>query len=117
MVYDKGPCDKCGKEVAPKNNAVYWAIAYHALRRGDDAMHALEDFIENPANRGLYNPRHLIKTESCEGSPSRASMALEGKISYDDGKKLSKSEWKPMKKKKNAEYAKKAYEIIQELVG
>jgi hypothetical protein len=49
-------CDKCHKPVLPSNDATFLdAIYYH-----------------EPAFVLISYPRHLLPTEDCEGSPSRA---------------------------------------------
>ena len=55
------PCDKCGLEVTPDNNAVR-------------VVAVLED---NPIVVYEHQPRHFLPTEHCEGSPSRAQY-IEG---------------------------------------
>lgn len=111
---DEGHCDKCGKEVDPGNNAVYWHVAYGALQQGEDPVEALKAFAANPLNILGYTPRHLEAIAGCEGSPSRASMALEGMFSYENGARLPREQWKPLSKSEAA-HAKLAYEIIKQI--
>jgi len=54
-------CDKCGKEVDPKNDATI----IEAVASG------------NPVSIVFSHARHFLPTESCEGSPSR-SQYIEG---------------------------------------
>lgn len=56
----KAVCDKCGKEVPENNDAtIFWS------------------FVLRDPTLCLNLPRHLLPTEHCEGSPSRAQY-LEG---------------------------------------
>lgn len=56
-------CDKCGKPVPIKNDAVF-----------------LQMRVTNDLSLITAQPRHLLPTEDCEGSPSRAQY-LEGQPS------------------------------------
>lgn len=58
-------CDKCGKEVPLGNDAIALEIL---SKRG---------VLPNDWERFAYGSRHLLPTEGCEGSPSRAQF-LEG---------------------------------------
>jgi len=53
-------CDKCGKPVDPKNDAVDLMF----LRQHGHRPDALSKF--------NYGARHLLPVDGCEGSPSRA---------------------------------------------
>ena len=110
---DRGPCDKCGKDVDPGNNMAYWQVARQALAGGRSAAQELEVFARAPLNM-LYTPRHLLPTEDCEGSPSCASQALEGKVSLCGERRLPKEEWIPLPEEEAAD-AIEAYRIIQEI--
>lgn len=58
-------CDKCGKPVPPKNDAV-------------NLMLVMESTSSDLALAYIFaSPRHLLPTEDCAGSPSRAQY-LEG---------------------------------------
>lgn len=56
-----GLCDKCGQEVPPENDAVRLEMI---LNPGDFTLMVAQS-------------RHLLPTDTCEGSPSRAQY-LEG---------------------------------------
>ena len=58
----------------------------------------------------------LPTDEGCEGSPSRASKALEGKFSFDPDKnvRLPEEEWISMPPEK-AEAAKQAFDLLKRL--
>lgn len=58
-------CDKCGFEVEPKNDAIMLEMAMPSTDSGE-----LIGLI-------FAAPRHLLPTENCPGSPSRAQY-LEG---------------------------------------
>jgi len=53
-------CDKCDEVVDPKNDAVDLDFIMQRGRRPE----MIEKFV--------YGARHLLPTDSCEGSPSRA---------------------------------------------
>lgn len=55
-------CDKCGKPVVPENDAT----RLDRIMFGVESWHVM-----------FTAPRHLLPTEDCEGSPSRAQY-LEG---------------------------------------
>lgn len=112
---DKGPCDKCDKDVKPANSALYWSLAYDALKRGADPAIALKSFADNPTHSLVYTQRHLEAVEGCEGSPSRRSMALEGMVSSANDSRLPREKWTPLSETEAAS-AKKAYELIGTIV-
>lgn len=52
-----GICDKCNQPVDYENSAL-----------------ALEAMLQGGKFSGFYYDRHVMKTETCEGSPSRRGM-------------------------------------------
>lgn len=55
----KVTCDKCGQVVNPDNDAtIFWS------------------FVVDDPTEILNKPRHLLPTETCEGSPSRAQYLI-----------------------------------------
>jgi hypothetical protein len=58
-------CDKCGRPVGPRNDAVRLQFV---LQTGH---------LPHPIDQLVYGARHLLPIGGCEGSPSRAQY-LEG---------------------------------------
>jgi hypothetical protein len=84
-------CDKCGEEVPPENNAVN-----------------LEACINPKWILIFAQPRHLLPTENCEGSPSRAQY-LEGQSRDMRGKYFYDESYEPI--------VREAYRKMQEKLG
>lgn len=87
---NKFVCDKCGEEVAADNNAVN----LEAIRTNGNDLFLI-----------FAQPRHLIATDNCPGSPSRAQY-LEGQP------KDERTQW--AYDEKYEESYREAYKILKE---
>ena len=83
-------CDRCNQPVEPHNNAVYWQIAYDALKEGLEPLQALQLFVKTSKT---ISPRHFNSVKGCEGSPSRRSFAIEGAFSFLNCRRLLPQEY------------------------
>ena len=88
-------CDKCGLPVEPQNDAVSLQYVLELGRLPE----TMEQF--------MYGARHLLPTDGCEGSPSRAQY-LEGQPRDTRGYSLVQ---------KNVEPFRQAYARLCEISG